>query len=143
MKVPVAVVGAGPAGLVIGHILLRAGISFVLLERHPQSALARRPKAGMIEYRTVELLRSVGIADSILEFTVPNHRCEFRTPHESAVLEYSALTGGRPHYIYPQHQLVGRLCEALTGSGADVRYRHAVERDQSGTRRRAALGHPG
>src|SRR5277367_1661595 len=86
MRVPVAVVGAGPAGLVIGHILLRAGIPFVLLERHPQSALARRPKAGMIEYRTVELLRSAGIADSILEFTVPNHRCEFRTPHESAVL---------------------------------------------------------
>jgi p-hydroxybenzoate 3-monooxygenase len=127
MRVPVAVVGAGPAGLVIGHILLRAGISFVLLERHPQSDLARRPKAGMIEYRTVELLRSAGIADSILEFRVPNHRCEFRTPHESAVLEYSALTGGRPHYVYPQHQLVGRLCQALTESGADVRYRHAVD----------------
>ena len=127
MSVPVAVVGAGPAGLVIGHMLQRAGISFVLLERHPQPDLARRPKAGMIEYRTVELLRSAGIADSILEFSVPNHRCEFRTPHESAVLDYSTLTGGRPHYIYPQHQLVGRLCEALTESGADVRCVHTVD----------------
>jgi hypothetical protein len=45
MSVPVAVVGAGPAGLVIGHMLHRAGISFVLLERHPQTDLARRPKA--------------------------------------------------------------------------------------------------
>ena len=127
MSVPVAVVGAGPAGLVIGHMLQRAGISFVLLERHPQRDLARRPKAGMIEYRTVQLLRGAGIADSILEFSVPNHRCEFRTPHESAVLDYSTLTGGRPHYIYPQHQLVGRLCETLTASGADVRHVHTVD----------------
>lgn len=127
MNVPVAVVGAGPAGLVIGNMLQRAGISFVLLERHPQADLARRPKAGMIEYRTVKLLRSAGIADSILEFTVPNHRCEFRTPRESAVLDYSALTGGRPHYVYPQHQLVGRLCETLTENGADVRFGHTVD----------------
>jgi p-hydroxybenzoate 3-monooxygenase len=127
MSVPVAIAGAGPAGLVIGNMLQRAGISFVLLERHPQAELTRRPKAGMIEYRTVQLLRSAGIADSILEFTVPNHRCEFRTPRESAVLDYSALTGGRPHFIYPQHQLVGRLCETLTGNGADIRFEHAVD----------------
>jgi p-hydroxybenzoate 3-monooxygenase len=127
MSVPVAVVGAGPAGLVIGHMLQRAGISFVLLERHPEEGLARQPKAGMVEYRTVQLLRSAGIADSVLEFSVPNRRCEFRTPRESAVLDYSALTGGRPHYIYPQHQLVRRLCEVLTGRGADVRFGHPVD----------------
>ena len=123
----VAIVGAGPAGLVIGHMLQRAGISFVLLERHLQADLARRPKAGLIEYRTVQLLRAAGIADSILEFSAPNHRCEFRTPLESAVLDYSALTGGRPHYIYPQHLLVDRLCETLTEKGADVRFAHSVE----------------
>jgi p-hydroxybenzoate 3-monooxygenase len=69
----------------------------------------------------------LGIADSILEFNVPNHRCEFRTPQESVVLDYSTLTGGRPHYIYPQHELVGRLSEKLTESGADVRYAHTVD----------------
>ena len=132
MSVTVAIVGAGPAGLVIGNMLQREGISFVLLERHLQPELARRPKAGMIEYRTVELLRSAGIAGAILEFTVPNHRCEFRTPYESAVLDYSALTGGRPHYVYPQHQLVGRLCQVLTESGADVRFGHTVERASQG-----------
>jgi p-hydroxybenzoate 3-monooxygenase len=123
----VGIVGAGPAGLVIGHMLQRAGVSFVLLERQVQADLAGRPKAGLIEYRTVQLLREAGIADSALEFSVPNHRCEFRTPQESVVLDYSALTGGRPHYIYPQHQLVGRLCEALTGKGGDVRWAHTVE----------------
>ncbi len=123
----VGIVGAGPAGLVIGHMLQRAGISFVLLERHAHEDIARRPKAGLIEYRTVQLLRETGLADSIVEFSVPNHRCEFRTPQESVVLDYSTLTGGHPHYIYPQHQLVGQLSDSLTGTGADVRWAHTVQ----------------
>jgi p-hydroxybenzoate 3-monooxygenase len=127
-KTTVGIVGAGPAGLVIGHLLRRAGISFVLLERSPRAELGRRPKAGMIEYRTVELLRQEGIAGAVLDFSVPNHRCEFRTPAESAVLDYGALTGGRPHYVYPQHQLVDRLCDSLAAAGGDIRYLHPVER---------------
>jgi p-hydroxybenzoate 3-monooxygenase len=124
--VTAGIVGAGPAGLVIAHLLQRAGIPFVLLERHRQADVAGRPKAGLIEYRTVQLLREAGLAGSIVDFSVPNHRCEFRTPGESAVIDYSTLTGGRPHYIYPQHQLVGKLAGALTGVGADIRWAHTV-----------------
>lgn len=120
----VAIVGAGPAGLVLGHMLQRAGISFVLLERHAREDIASRPKAGLIEYRTVQLLRDAGLADSVVEFRVENHQCEFRTPQDSVVIDYGALTGGRPHYIYPQHQLVDRLADAL--AGADVRWAHTV-----------------
>jgi len=61
-----------------------------------------------------------------VRFTTENHRCEFRTPDESVLLEYAALTGGRPHYIYPQHELVERLCEALTAAGGEIRFGHAV-----------------
>ena len=96
----VAIVGAGPAGLVLAHLLHREGIPFVVFERKTQADLCRLPKAGLIEYRTVRLLEREGIAPSILDFSVENHRCEFRTPGESVVLEYAALTGGRPHYIY-------------------------------------------
>jgi p-hydroxybenzoate 3-monooxygenase len=42
------------------------------------------------------------------------------------VLDYGALTGGRPHYIYSQHQLVQRLCETLTGAGGQISFGHAV-----------------
>jgi p-hydroxybenzoate 3-monooxygenase len=123
----VAIVGAGPAGLVLAHLLHREGIPFVVFERKTQADLCRLPKAGLIEYRTVRLLEHEGIAPSILDFSVENHRCEFRTPDESVVLEYAALTGGRPHYIYPQHQLVRRLCETLTAAGGQVRFGHAVQ----------------
>ncbi len=123
----VAIVGAGPAGLVLAHLLHGEGIPFVVFERKTQAGLWRLPKAGLIEYRTVRLLEHEGIAPSILDFSVENHRCEFRTPAESVVLEYAALTGGRPHYIYPQHQLVRRLCDTLTAAGGQVRFGHAVQ----------------
>jgi p-hydroxybenzoate 3-monooxygenase len=130
--VKVAIAGAGPAGLVIAHQLRRAGISFVLLERNSATNLSARPKAGLVEYRTVELLRDAGIAGPVVDFATTNHRCEFRTPDESAVLDYSALTGGRPHYIYPQHELVARLHAALTADGADIRCGHTVHEVRQG-----------
>jgi p-hydroxybenzoate 3-monooxygenase len=122
----IAIVGAGPAGLVLAHLLQREGIPFVVFERQTRADLCRLPKAGLIEYRTVRLLEREGIAPSVLDFSVENHRCEFRTPGESVVLEYAALTGGRPHYIYPQHLLVQRLCESLTEAGGEVRFGQAV-----------------
>ena len=78
-----------------------------------------------MEYRTVELLKSVGIAPSILQFEATNYCCEFRTPDESVVFDYGTLTGDRPHYVYPQHELVARLCDALEWS----RRRHPLRLD--------------
>ena len=142
----VAIVGAGPAGLVVAHLLQREAIPFVVFERQALADLASRPKAGLVEYRTVQLLAQEGIAGSILQFTTENHRSEFRTPEESVLLEYAALTGGRPHYIYPQHELVQQLCEALTAAGGEVRFGHtvrAVTADYPGGRQGHEPGHPG
>jgi p-hydroxybenzoate 3-monooxygenase len=122
----VIIVGAGPAGLVVGHLLHREGIPFVLLERHPQSELRAVPKAGAIEHRTVQLLTREGLAPDVLDFRVENHCCEFRTPNERVVFDYGAMTGGRPHYVYPQHELVANLCEPLVAAGADLRFGRSV-----------------
>ncbi len=122
----VVIVGGGPAGLVLGHVLQREGIPFVILERHRRDELGGPPKAGVVEYRTVQLLAAEGIAGGVLTFDAENSCCEFRTPGESIVFDYGALTGGRPHFIYPQHQLVARLGEALLAVGSDVRFDAAV-----------------
>jgi len=119
----IAIVGAGPAGLVLSHLLQREGIPCVVFERQERADLCRLPKAGLIEYRTVRLLGREGISPSVLDFSVENHRCEFRTPGESVVLDYAALTDGRPHYIYPQHPLVQRLCESfIQATGGQINW---------------------
>jgi p-hydroxybenzoate 3-monooxygenase len=122
----VAIVGAGPAGLVMAHILRRAGISFVLFERQQSDALRTRVKAGMIEHRTMDLLARHGLAEPILTRGSRMGTCEFRADGESFALDYASLCGGVGHYIYPQHQLVGDWAEQLVAAGGDIRFGVAV-----------------
>ena len=122
VRTAVVIVGAGPAGLVLALMLHRAGIPHVVVERRSRTELGGPPKAGSIDYRTVRILTEVGIAPSIIDFTVENGRCEFRSPSESVVLEYGELTGGRPHFIYPQHLLVERLRDGLLDAGGSISF---------------------
>ena len=115
------IVGAGPAGLVVAHLLRQAGVSFVVLERQPLQRLRARMKAGMIEHRTVELLRAHGLAESILERGRRLGSCEFRVDGEAFVLDYASLCG-HGHWIYPQQELVGDWVEQLLAAGCDVRF---------------------
>jgi p-hydroxybenzoate 3-monooxygenase len=131
------VIGAGPAGLVLGHLLHRAGIPTVVLERQTAECLRARMKAGMVEDRTVELLRPHGLAAPILERGARNGVCEFRVDGRAFVLDYAALTGGRGHYIYPQQELVGDWADALVAAGGEVRFGArvtAVRQDGDGAR---------
>jgi p-hydroxybenzoate 3-monooxygenase len=120
--VAVCVVGAGPAGLVVAHLLEQAGISYVVLERQDATELRARMKAGLIELRTVELLEPYGLAGTILERGAKNGVCEFRADGESFVLDYGALCGGRGHYVYPQQELVGDWVESLVARNGEIRF---------------------
>jgi p-hydroxybenzoate 3-monooxygenase len=124
----VCVVGAGPAGLAVAQLLHRAGISFVLFERDEPERLRTRMKAGMIEHRTVELLRPHGLAETILARGSRIGMCEFRVDGQAFVLDYAALCGGRGHYIYPQHELVGDWVEQLLADGGELRFGVEVTR---------------
>jgi p-hydroxybenzoate 3-monooxygenase len=118
----VCIVGAGPAGLVTAHLLQRAGISFVVMERQQADGLRARVKAGLIENRTVELLRPSGLADPILSRGGQVGVIEFRADGQALVLDYAALCGGRGSYTYPQNELVADWAEQLVAAGGDVRF---------------------
>jgi p-hydroxybenzoate 3-monooxygenase len=131
----VCIVGAGPAGLALAHLLRRANISFVVLERQDAEGHRARTKAGMIEPRTVELLRSHGLADTILRRGARNGVCEFRADGAAFVLDYGALTDGQGHYVYPQHELVDDWAEELRAAGGEIRFGvrvNGVEQDEHG-----------
>ena len=132
----VVIVGAGPAGLVLAWLLHRAGIPFVLVERQSQQEVGTQPKAGIVEYRTVELLRREGVADAPdapLTFDAENRRVEFRTPTTRHLFDYADLTGDRPHYVFPQHRLVAELAADLVARGAPLHFgQRVVELDPDG-----------
>jgi p-hydroxybenzoate 3-monooxygenase len=118
----VCIVGAGPAGLVTAHLLQQAGISFVVLERQEAGGLRARVKAGLIEHRTVELLRPYGLADPIVSRGGRIGMIEFRADGQAFVLDYAGLCGGRGSYIYPQHELVADWAGQLVAAGGDLRF---------------------
>jgi hypothetical protein len=62
MRTQVAIIGAGPAGLLLGHILHRAGIETIILESRSQDYVLARVRAGLLEQGTVDLLRENGLA---------------------------------------------------------------------------------
>jgi p-hydroxybenzoate 3-monooxygenase len=119
----VCIVGAGPAGLVLAHILHQSNISFVILEREQSSELRSRTKAGLIEQRAVAALRPFGLADTITERGGRNGICEFRIDGEVIVCDYGAPSDdGQGHYIYPQQELVGDWADALVAKGGQIRF---------------------
>jgi p-hydroxybenzoate 3-monooxygenase len=118
----VCIVGAGPAGLVTAHLLRRAGISFVVLERQEADGLRARVKAGLIEHRTVELLGPYGLADPIVSRGGRVGMIEFRADGRAFVLDYAGLCGGRGSYTYPQHELVADWAGQLVAAGGDLRF---------------------
>jgi len=118
----VCIVGAGPAGLVLGHLLARAQVPYMILERLEADGLRARTKAGLIEQHTVELLEPYGLADPIIERGTRNGVCEFRADGEAFVLDYGALTDSPGHFIYPQHELVADWAEQLLSAGGEIRF---------------------
>ena len=139
----VCIVGAGPAGLVTAHLLRRAGISFVVLERQEADGLRARVKAGLIEHRTVELLRAYGLAGPILERGGRVGVIEFRAGGQAVVLDYAGLCGGRGSYTHPQHELVADWAGQLLAAGGDLRFGvqvTGVEQSEDGAVVRAVRG---
>jgi p-hydroxybenzoate 3-monooxygenase len=118
----VVIVGAGPAGLVVAHRLLLAGVPCLVFERDSKTQLLARTKAGMIEHRTVQALAPYGLAAPILERGSTNRVVEFRFEGAPYVFDYGALTGGLGHFVYPQHLLVQDWIAAYEAAGGALQF---------------------
>ena len=131
----VCIVGAGPAGLALARLLQRAHITFVVFERQNAEGHRALTRAGMIEPRTVELLRPHGLADTILKRGARNGICEFRADGRAYILDYGRLTNGPGNYVYPQHELVDDWAEELHAAGGKINFGvrvTAIEQDAHG-----------
>ncbi|OLF06216.1 4-hydroxybenzoate 3-monooxygenase [Actinophytocola xinjiangensis] len=115
-RTQVAIVGAGPAGLLLAHLLRLRGIDSVVLERQSREHVERRIRAGVLEQGSVDLLASVGLADRLLAQRLVHTGVELLfdgTGHRIPLTELA----GRELTIYGQHELVKDLVAARLATG--------------------------
>jgi p-hydroxybenzoate 3-monooxygenase len=119
-RTQVGIVGAGPAGLVLGHLLQLQGIESVVLEDRSREYIEQRVRAGVLEQGTVDLLEEMGVGERMLREGLVHHGIELRfdgLPHR---IPFDELTGGRGIMIYGQQEVVKDLIAARLEGGAPL-----------------------
>jgi p-hydroxybenzoate 3-monooxygenase len=121
-KTQVAIVGAGPAGLMLSHLLHLEGIDSVVVERRSREYVTHRVRAGVLEQGTVDLLTATGLGDRLHREALVHHGIEIRFEGAGHRIPLSELTGGRAITIYGQQEVVKDLIDARLRAGGDVHF---------------------
>ena len=145
MRTQVAIIGAGPAGLLLGQLLHAAGVDTLIVERQTAAHVQGRIRAGVLEETTVALLERAGVGARVAAEGLPHAGIELLFEGERHRIDFEALTGGRRVTVYGQTEVTRDLTEARRAAGrvtfyaaADVTL-HAIE----GTRPQLRFRHAG
>ena len=121
LRTRVAIIGAGPAGMLLSHLLASEGVESVVVESRSQEYVAGRIRAGILEQSTVDLLRSAGLADRLAREGHEHRGIYLQWPHERHHLDFVDLTG-RSVWVYGQTEVQKDLVAARTAAGQQVHY---------------------
>jgi p-hydroxybenzoate 3-monooxygenase len=117
MRTQVAIVGAGPAGLVLAHLLARERIDSVVIESRSRDHIQKRIRAGVLEQGTVDLLCAAGLGERLLREGLVHSGLELRFDRRRHRIPLSELTGGRAITVYGQTEVVKDLVKARLAAG--------------------------
>ncbi|MCG5216451.1 4-hydroxybenzoate 3-monooxygenase [Streptosporangium sp. KLBMP 9127] len=121
MRTQVGIVGAGPAGLLLSHLLHLRGIDSVVLELRDRDHCERRVRAGVLEQGTVDLLNESGVGERMRREGLPHHGIELRYGGSAHRIPFEKLVPGRAITVYGQQEVVKDLIAArLAASGKIV-----------------------
>jgi p-hydroxybenzoate 3-monooxygenase len=120
VSVPVVIVGAGPAGLLLSHLLHRDGIESVVLEDRSRAHVTNRVRAGVLEQGTVDLLVQIGLGDRLKREGLVHHGIELRFDGARHRIDFSDVTPGRAITIYGQQEVVKDLIDARLAAGGRI-----------------------
>lgn len=119
MRTQVGIIGAGPAGLLLGHLLAERGVDAVVVESRSRAYVEGRLRAGVLEHGTVDLLVAAGLGDRLLREGLRHDGIHLQWPGERAHLDFPALTG-RSVWVYGQTEVVKDLIAARLVAGGQL-----------------------
>jgi p-hydroxybenzoate 3-monooxygenase len=114
MRTQVAIIGAGPAGLLLAHLLYLRGIESVVLEARSQEYVENRVRAGVLEHQSVDILNAAGVGARMMKEGLLHHGIFLNFAGESHRIDFEELTG-RAVMIYGQQEVVKDLIAARLG----------------------------
>lgn len=123
VRTRVAIVGAGPAGLLLSHVLHRDGIESIVIDNRTRDDIEKTIRAGILENGTVDFLVETGASERVL---VDGHRhagIELQFQGTGHRIDFERLVG-RAVYLYPQHEVLIDLVARRLADGGDIRFQH-------------------
>lgn len=122
MRTQVAIIGAGPSGLLLGQLLHKAGIANVILERQNGDYVLSRIRAGILEQVTVNLLHEAGVGGGVSTNGIVHHSIELVFSGQRHPIDVTELTGGKVVTAYGQTEVTRDLMRARAASGQTTVY---------------------
>ncbi len=120
MRTQVGIVGAGPAGLMLSHLLHLRGIESVIIESRTRDAIEATIRAGVLEQSTVDLMTETGVGERLKREGFVHQGFEMRFSGRSHRINLYELTGGRVITVYAQHEVLKDLIKARLAAGAQI-----------------------
>jgi len=121
VRTQVAIIGAGPAGLTLAHLLHLQGIESVVLEARDRAYVESRVRAGVLEQPTVDLLHEVGLGDRLAREGLEHHGTSLLFRRRRHRIDFADLTG-KAITVYGQQEVVKDLIAARTAAGLPLHF---------------------
>ncbi len=121
IRTRVAIVGAGPAGLLLSHLLASAGIDSVVIDQRTRDEIETTIRAGILEQGTVEVLESSGASSRVRSVGHRHDGIELRFAGAGHRIDFADLVG-RGVWLYPQHEVLKDLIAVRLDRGQDLRF---------------------
>jgi p-hydroxybenzoate 3-monooxygenase len=122
MRTQVGIIGAGPAGLMLSHLLHRQGIESIVIESRSRTYCEERVRAGVLEQGTVDLLIETGLGDRLKREGLVHHGIELRFNRRRHRINMFDLTGGRAITVYGQQEVIKDLLQARVNASGEVHF---------------------
>src|SRR4051812_34212589 len=127
MHTQVAIIGAGPAGLFLSHLLYREGIACVVLEARSRAYVENRIRAGVLEQGTVDLMHELGLDERLRQERMIDEAIDIRFGNAKLIhVHFPELVAGKVVTIYGQQEVVKDLIAARIADGGEMQFEAEV-----------------